>query len=86
MSEGKANDGSVGLGNTGSSTEVVGRWRLIGLCSVPHPRCRDRWHVVGAGSGKRGASAGGRLGELEGVVERPDSSEREGGSQVLGGG
>jgi len=42
--------------------------------------------VVGAGSGKRGASAGGRLGELEGVVERPDSSEREGGSQVLGGG
>jgi hypothetical protein len=85
VSEGKADDGLVGLGNTGRNTGV-GRWRLIGLGSVPHPRCPDRWHVVGGGSGKRGATAGGRLRELEGVVERPESSEREGGSQVLGGG
>jgi hypothetical protein len=42
--------------------------------------------VVGGGSGKRGAAAGGRLRQLEAVVERADSSEREGGSQVLGGG
>ena len=85
MAEGKADDGWAGLGSTGSNTGV-GRWRLIGRGSAPDPRCHDRWDVLGAGSGERGATAGGRRRELGAEVERPDSSEREGGSRLLDGG
>lgn len=82
MARGKVTDGLDGLGRLGSNT-VVRNWRLIGLGSVPNPRCRDRFDEVIAGSEETAASLGGRWRKLRAVNGIHDSSKIEGGSRVL---